>query len=507
MEHQNQAPTADSADVVVVGFGGSGAAAAIEAHDRGARVLVVEKASEEHHSPTTALLAGGAMFGTDVDQTHTYLAACAGNLIPSEVCRSWAEEAAVLRDWIDGLAPEAFRMAPPKPSAEFPHLPGAAAIESSFGEFTSADGEWSKGSGAHLFDALRRAVQRRGIEVRYGARAQQLISTDGRIQGIVVDTETGPHELHAHRAVVLATGGFEFDDELKRQYLTGGDQVHFYGSRYATGDGIRMAQAVGADLWHMSNMAGRGVGHFVDTEGRVVNAIMLLDLKWVGLNDPVGYIITDRDGHRFADESVQAKLGHSFYYEMLHYDAEAGVFPRIPSYWIFDQRRFEAGPLTIPRYGSSGAAGYAWSDDNSHELDKGWIHRGTTVEEVAAAAGIADPSAAADEVARYNRACAGAKDPYRSATMDMTPLDSPPYYCVKLWPGGTNTTGGPRRDATGRVVHAFGHRIDGLYACGENGSIIGERYPGLYAYYSEVLSSGRIAGRNAARKRCPTAEH
>ena len=65
--------------------------------------------------------------------------------------------------------------------------------------------------------------------------------------------------------------------------------------------------------------------------------------------------------------------------------------------------------------------------------------------------------------------------------------------------GGTNTTGGPRRNENGQIMHVFGHPIAGLYGCGENGSIIGARYPGLYAYYSEVLCSGRIAGRAAAR--------
>ncbi|MEE2059016.1 FAD-dependent oxidoreductase [Rhodococcus artemisiae] len=492
-----EAQSDDTFDVVVVGFGGSGAAAAIEAHDRGARVLILEKATEETHAPTTALLAGGAMFAGNADSAHVYLSACAGKVVPHDVSRAWAEEAATLRSWIDGLSPSTFRTAEPVPSAEFDDIDGADSIISSAGEARTSDGTWAKGSGAELFAALRHAVEKRGIEVRFGARAHQLTVDNDRVNGVRFRTVGGDEYIQA-TSVILATGGFEFDDELKRQYLTGGDQVHFYGSQHATGDGLRMAQAVGADLWHMSRMAGRGVGHFVTSEGAVVNTIMLLDLKWLGRADQVGYIITDGNGRRFADESVQAKLGHSFFYEMLYYDAESGTFPRIPSYWIFDSRRFGAGPLSIPRYGASGGGGHSWSDDNVAETDDGWIHVGATVEEVARAAGIGNPSVVADEVERYNKACVGGEqDAFRPSGSDMTPLDQPPYYCVKLWPGGTNTSGGPRRDAHGRVVHVFGHPIPGLFACGENGSIIGERYPGLYAYYSEVLCTGRIAGRNA----------
>ncbi|QZH60910.1 FAD-dependent oxidoreductase [Mycolicibacterium farcinogenes] len=486
-------------EVIVVGFGGSGAAAAIEAHDQGAKVLILEKASPEAHAPTTALLAGGAMFTTDEAEAHTYLAACAGKLIPPEVSRAWAREATTLRNWLNQLDPERFRMSSNKPGAEFPHLPGAAAIESAAGEFHVGEAQWAKAAGAHMFAALRHAVANRGIEVRYGTRAQRLLSEAGRIVGVVADADGTTVRVVARKAVILATGGFEFDDELKRQYLTGGDSVHFYGSKFATGDGVRMAAAEGADLWHMSSMAGRGVGHFEGPDGQVVNAIMLLDLKWVGRDDEYAYVITDGHGRRFADESIQAALGHSFYYEMLHYDAETGSFPRIPSYWFFDHRRFTAGALTIPRYGAAGVGTYQWSDDNLAELERGWIHRADTIEELAAAVGITDPAATAAEIADYNQSCVDGDDRFRARGASMVAIEAPPYYCVKLWPGGTNTTGGPRRDANGQIVHVFGHSIEGLYGCGENGSIIGERYPGLYAYYSEVLSSGRIAGRNAAR--------
>lgn len=489
-------------DVLIVGFGGSGAAAAIEAHDNGARVLIVEKAPEPAHAPTTALLAGGAMFATHPVAAHAYLASAAGTLIPSEVSKAWAAEAVDLREWLNSLDPGRFRMGPTKPGAEFPHLPGAQSIESAAGEFADDTGRWVKGSGEHLFNALRSAVTLRGIEVRYAVRAVRLLNEGGRIVGVVAETN-GVKEPISARSVVLATGGFEFDDELKRQYLTGGDSVHFYGSRFATGDGIRMAAAEGADLWHMSSMAGRGIGHFTDDAGSVVNAIMLLDLKWVGHDDEYAYVITDGHGSRFADESIQAALGHSFYYEMLHYDAEMGVYPRIPSYWFFDHRRFTAGALTIPRYGAAGAGSYQWSDDNQVELERGWIHRADTIEELAAVVGIADPARAAAEVAQYNYSCEAGGDRFRSEGAALVALDEPPYYCVKLWPGGTNTTGGPRRNESGQIMHVFGHPIAGLYGCGENGSIIGARYPGLYAYYSEVLCSGRIAGRAAAQHRLP----
>jgi hypothetical protein len=250
-----------------------------------------------------------------------------------------------------------------------------------------------------------------------------------------------------------------------------------------------MAQDVGADLWHMNQMVGRGVGSFPLPEGGRLNVI-------IGIGPP-GYVITDGAGARFAEESQQARLLHGFYFELLTIDAATGRHPRIPCYWFFDERRRLAGPLTYPHLGAGAVGLYTWSPDNSAEIERGWISRGATVAAAARAAGVADPEAAEESVAAYNAACAAGADPFGRPADTLVPLDRPPYYCVPLYPGGSNTTGGPRRNADGQVLHVFGDAIPGLYAAGELGQASGLLYPADGSNLSEALCFGQIAAEHA----------
>ena len=83
----------------------------------------------------------------------------------------------------------------------------------------------------------------------------------------------------------------------------------------------------------------------------------------------------------------------------------------------------------------------------------------------------------------------------------MLPLDSPPFYAIKLFPGGPNTQGGPRHNSKAQVVNPFGEPIPGLYAAGECGSIFSMLYPVGGGNLSECIAFGRIAAENAVRER------
>jgi succinate dehydrogenase/fumarate reductase flavoprotein subunit len=460
-------------DVVVAGFGGSGAAAAITAADLGGEVLILEKQAEDSHLPSTAALAGGAMLVTDVAAATGYLDACAMGLTSHAVNHAWATKAADLGDWINALDPAHYRLGVAKPSAEHPDIEGASAIVTANGLRVRADGAVEPGTGTDLFAALSSAVRSRPIGVRFGARAVSLRrSAEGRVTGIDFEVGGNRQTAHARRGVILATGGYGFNDQLKEQFLPA-RPTYFYGGRASTGDGIVLAQAVGAALWHMNLLMGRGVGHFCTADGRDVDVILLLSAHPGGATE-AGYVVTDGDGTRFAPERAR--------------------FARVPSYWFLDRRRIAAGPLTMTGYGSAGRLGYRWSHDNQAEIDAGWIAAGPTVEAAAAAAGVADPARAAQSVREYNRACSRGADPFGRPVETLVPLDQPPYYCVPLWPGGISTIGGPRRNERGQIEHALGPAIPGLYGAGENGSNMGPLYPGQAAYYSDVLCSGRIAG-------------
>ncbi|WP_172457331.1 FAD-dependent oxidoreductase [Pseudonocardia sp. N23] len=473
----------DEVDLVVVGFGGAGAAAAITAHDAGATVVVCEKQAADAHTPSTRMSGGLVMAVDSAPDGAAYLDACAGGMVPADVTAAWAESATDVLDWLRKTAGLTFSCIN---TAEHPELPGASGV----GVHQPGDAAFrldpSAGAGDALFAAVAAAVRSREIEVRWSTPAQRLIVEDGRVVG--VQTAGGP--IRARRGVVLTCGGYEFDENLKRDNLRA-YPVHFYGNPGNTGDGVRMAQAAGAGLWHMNSMVGRAIGHFPleSAEGGWLNFIISID--------PPGHVIADRHGERYADETMQAQLLHGFYYEMLRYDYERAEYSRIPSWWVFDERRRAAGPLTLAHIGAVKVGLYDWSADNSAEIERGWIARGDTPFEAAVAAGMEDPEALARSVAEYNAACAAGVDPLGRAAETLVPLDSPPYYCVPVYPGGSNTCGGPVRDAGSRVLDPYDVPIPGLYAAGELGQPVGMLYPADGANLSEAFCFGRIAATTA----------
>lgn len=481
----------DQADLVVVGYGGAGAATAVTAADAGATVLLLEKQPQASHTPSTRMSGGIVMACTDPVAATEYLDACAGGVVPASVTRTWMDEAAGLVDWFTAAGVELPLQV--CGGAEHPSLPGAEAIVTYQPGTGGTRLDPSGGGGPALWDAVAAAVQRRAsVHIAFDAPAQRLRRDgSGRVTGVRVRQGAGTVDVRAHHGVVLACGGFEFDPWLTRNYLRT-DPVRFYGNPGNTGDGVRMALDVGADLWHMNQMVGRAVGSFVLDDGRRLGFI-------IGI-DPPGYVITDRCGRRFADEEPQARLRHDFYYHLLSFDSERGEYPRNPCFWFFDDRRRAAGPLTYPHIGACGVGLYQWSADNSAEIDRGWIAAGKTAAEAAAAAGCADPEQAERTVAEYNAACERGVDPLGRPPSTLVPIDGPPYYCVPLWAGGSNTSGGPRRNEASQVLDAFGEPIAGLYAAGELGQVLGVRYPADGANLSDAFCFGRIAARHALGK-------
>jgi succinate dehydrogenase/fumarate reductase flavoprotein subunit len=498
---------ADEADVVVVGFGGAGAACAIAAADHGASVIVLEKQPEDRHTPSTYMSGGIVMGVNDVERAALYMDRCTGGMIPFAVSRAWAVMAADLVGWLDRIgadlalvkvgegentqfegfeAVEAWTQS--RPPSDFDSAVRDLSAPPTVGALASGmnTGEAGRRTGAEYFESLQRVVSSRaGIRVRYGCPGQRLIQDGtGRVTGVrTVDGSV----YGARRGVVLTCGGYEWDDEIKINTLKA-SPVYFYGNPGNTGDGIRMAQAAGADLWHMNQMIGRAIGHF-DLDGQALNFV-------IGIHPP-GYLITDKYGQRFANEVSQAQMKHSFYYELLKYDAEKQEYPRNPCYWVFDERRLSAAPLVSLRSGFVRAGYYDWSPDNSREVAKGWIKQADDVASLGKLAGLANPLALAETVERYNAGCASGSDEFGRPVETLVPLDSPPYYCVALYPGGSNTCGGPRRDERARVLDAFGDPIPGLYAAGELGEAVGLLYPANGANLSESICFGRIAAADA----------
>lgn len=479
-------------DVVVVGFGAAGAAAAIEAADRGATVAILEKQASDRHTPSTVMSGGLIMTVLDVERATSYLDTCAQGLTPREVSRAWAQKSAELRPWLEKALELEFQRVGP---AEHAGVDGVDAIEvlqlkgpetTWAGPRTSGSSDAPPQMARELWAAVRAAVERRSdrITVLWESPGSRLTTEDGRVTGVRYGDAS--QVIRARKGVVLTCGGYEFDEELKRQYLPA-TPIHFYGNPGNTGDGIRMAQDVGADLWHMNLMVGRAVMRVTREDGGEHGLLVRVA--------PGGYVLTDGDGRRYMDESVQAELGHTVYYDLIPYDGIEHRHPRIPSYWFFDERRRSVGPLTPPSVGLVGVGLLDWDADNAAQIASGLIPHGDTVEEAALAAGMT-PEAARSAVATieaYNAGCETGDDEQGRPADSLEQIASPPYYCVPLYPGGSNTSGGPRRDARARVLTPYGEPIPGLYAAGELGQVAGAWYPSAGGNLADAFCFGMIA--------------
>lgn len=472
-------------DLVVVGYGAAGAAAALTARRAGASVVLVEKQPRDRHTPSTRMSGGLIMVVEDSVSGTDYLDHCAGGMVPRDVSARWAERATGLEGWLSELGLPTARIG----GAEHPELPGADGISVRQPGRARFRLDAEAGAGPHLYAALTAAVDAAGVPVRWASPAARLLPTgDGAVCGVLVGSGEDAVEIRGRHGVVLCTGGYEFDEAMKMDHLRA-YPMHFYGNPGNTGDGVRMAQAVGADLWHMNQMVGRAIGSFPMPDGSRMNLI-------IGI-DPPGYVITDGAGHRFADESHQARLLHGFYFSLLEIDPATGRHPRVPCYWFFDERRRRAGPLTYRHLGAGAVGLYDWSPDNSREIERGWVHVGDSIAAAASAAGMPDPETAAATVAAYNESCVRRVDPLGRPADSLVAISEPPFYCVPLYPGGSNTTGGPRRNADARVLDVFGDVIPGLFAAGELGQASGLLYPADGSNLSEALCFGQVAAESA----------
>jgi succinate dehydrogenase/fumarate reductase flavoprotein subunit len=518
-------------DVVVVGFGAAGIAAAISAHDEGAEVVVLEKAAERDAGGNTRV-AGQVWFTPrDAESAKRYLSDAAGEMpVDEDVADAWAEETTHNTEWLEARAAEAsghIDVDPTDPGGQdleataFSYAEAAAQYadepiggeeqaeiagpvggedvpRDEFPEFDNSCGtDWIFFGGrqgwSRLWLRIKAALETREIEVRYGTGARQLIRDGaGRVVGVLADSPDGPERILARRGVVLAAGGFENNAAMIRKYLATPFATP-WGSPLNTGDGIRMGQAVGADLANMYNhmafpgirIPGRETGEAVFPRG-------------------TGFIHVRRDGRRFIDESIPSRHGKSTLGGRLEFN------PHGEMWTVLDETVRKAGPFSFTRGQFAGGwlkqvDRYDWSEDNLAEIENGWIVRADTVRELAEKLEI-DPDGLETEVARYNSfAAAGEDAAFGRAGAAMAPIETPPFYGYKWGYLLINTMGGLRKDGQARVLDVEGRAIPGLYCAGEIASTYTWALGGGQSI-GDALAFGRIAGRVAAREPATVAE-
>lgn len=477
-------------DVLVIGYGGAGACAAIEAHDNGANVLIIEKLSVG--GGNTAVSAGGFMIPTDAKKAYDYLASTftlANSEMDPELVKEFCKEIPAAKPFLEGLKPDTKIWV--YGHAGFPRLPNADVIDKCRLK--------GKGSGGIvLFNLYRHAVESvRKIPILFNTPATRLIRDGETIVGAVAQHQGKTIHIKARKGVILATGGYEYDASGLHAFALGRDILSL-GSPGNTGDGLRMAQAVGARLWHMSAFS------------------CPLGMKVPGLKAALrfnamgpGYIWVDQDGKRFVNE--KGIDIHTCLYAVNHLDPVKNRYPRIPCYAILDDETIKTGPICGGRSSGYGFFGenYKWSDDNSKEIESGIIIKADSIAELANKLNIPG-TALQTTVERWNKDIRNGSDSLfnraitrlpknknTAAHVISAPLETGPVYGVPLYPALFNTQGGPKKNANAQVLNAFNEVIPRLYVVGELGSIWGDIYQGA-TNNAESIVFGRIAGRHAA---------
>ena len=480
------------ADVVVVGYGGAGAVTAITASEAGASVILLEKHAEP--GGNTGCSSGNVRAHSNPAQHADFLMAIGLGETSTEMAHTWADTAALVEPWLrshgakfvvnkvnarfKGAFKDAF------PNAETPDL-----------NITMAREDKQQGSGKDLFEFLSARVKKcRNVEVMLETPAYRLIQDPVSKAILGVRAKNGGKELRirARKGVVLSLGGFQANRQMMADYVQQApSRIVPAGTPHNTGDGIKMALEVGADLWHMENVEW-GMFGFKPAE--------LPAAFWI---DPRGrsHIVVNKDGSRFLDESTTYNHAKKPL-EVFFFDEKKNRFPNHPWFLVFDEKARKAGPVIMVNRGAVTAPFstwnlshtlHAWSPDNSKEIELGWIKKGDTVEDLAKTLAI-DPAGLRKQIETYNQSAKSGKDEAFERTAPLAALDQGPFYGMELAVSIINTEGGPRRNAKSQILNPFGEVIPGLYGAGEFGSMFSLLFPG--GHLTECFVSGLLAGRS-----------
>jgi succinate dehydrogenase/fumarate reductase flavoprotein subunit len=499
-----------SADVVVVGCGYAGAVAAIEAHDAGAKVLLIEKMPDPGGISITS--GGNVRIVSDAVKGFRYLEATNAGTTPDDVLRALAEGMTAIPEYFAKLASVSGAKVDkrqvdgnyPFPGTEtfgyvsIAHIPDFDAAATY--PFVSSYVPIQRAAGVRLFKVIEDNIRARGIAVMLSTPAKRLITDDdGGVRGVSAEHDGRVISIKARRAVILACGGFEANPEMQRQYW---QEKPVLNAAYAgnTGDGILMAQDVGAQLWHMWHYHGvYGFRHPDPSYPFGVRPKRLPD--WIPgelarADVRVPWIIVDRVGRRFMNEYPPYTQDTSWR-SMAAFDPQSMRYLRNPALMIMDEPGRGAYPIVSPTFNDRRLK-FEWSEATLRDLEARIIKRADSLEALANVAGI-DVAILEDTIASWNAACAAGRDAeFGRPPTSMVPIATPPFYAAEVHPVCSNTHGGPVHDAAQRVIGAFGGPIPRLFAAGELGGVFGHLYMSG-GNLAECFVGGWTAGRTAAR--------
>ena len=457
-------PTERRADVVVIGGGGAGLAAAVQAHQEGATVIVLEKMSRLGGN---TVLSGGAFNVVDESRqklhgiedsverhiTQTYEGGDRlGNL---DLIKVLVENAAGAVRWLEELGMK---------------------FQDSI--FTVPGGMWARALrpvaplGTGFIETLGAYVEKEnGIEVLLETTATELILDGGRVVGVRATTAAGQLTVMANNAVIVAAGGFGANVEMRDRVnvhwpsLTNIKTTNHPGT---TGDGIRMAEAIGAsviglDQIQLLPLGDPATGSLSGSIGRSVDTT----------------IYVNKDGKRFVNEGARRDVM-----------TRALMEQRDATLWeVVDRDSYPTGDTRN---------NFAETIDSL--VSQGRAFRADTLEELARLINV-NPANLVQTVAEFNAAVERKGGDAFGRTLFADKLDTAPFYAAPRAPTVHHTMGGIAINTSAEVLDPNGKIIPGLFAAGEvTGGIHGSNRLGGNAL-PDTIVFGRIAGRNAANAR------
>jgi len=453
-----------TADVVIIGGGGAGLAAAVSAHQNGATVIVVEKMSRLGGN---TILSGGALNAVDpvrqtaqgiedsIEKHYTQTYEGGDKLGNPVLIRTLVENAYAGVQWLEELGmafkDEVFTVLGGMwPRAHKPATPLGTGFISTYQDYIDNN---------------------KGIEVLLDTEALELVFKDGRVTGVKATSEKGDVVLNANNGVILATGGFSANNELLEKYnetwpsLADIKTTNHPG---ATGDGLVMAEAVGANLIGLSNIQLLPMGDPAtgSLSGNIEQGVE-------------NRIFVNKEGNRFVDEGARR-------------DVMTKALMQQTDSWLWVVLDAKNYPTKETKNN--------FNETIDDLIAQGRAFKGDTLEELAKQIGV-DPANLVKAVNEFNAAVDSGKADAFGRTLFDTKIDTPPYYAGARVPTVHHTMGGVEINEYTQVLDATGAIIPGLYAAGEvTGGIHGSNRLGGNAL-ADILVFGRIAGESAALKR------
>ena len=449
-EVEKTAETLDC-DVVIVGAGGAGLTAAVRATQEGAKVLVLEKMS---FVGGNSLKASGGMncadtkFQAAADITDSGVPEFIEDTMNGghgindlALVTTMAENSAEAVEWLESIG------AP---------LPKVAATGGTTHKYLHSPEDGSP-VGAYLIAKLSEEAEKQGIEIMLNTKATEIIMADGAAAGVKAEDAEHEYTVNA-KAVILATGGFGSNFDMMCSFNPSLANAVTTNHPGATGDGILMAEAVGAATVDMDQ---------IQLHPTVYQATsMLVSEKMRSL----GAILVNQEGKRFTNDLATRDAVSAAELK------QTGGY----AYIVFDQNLVD---------NNKSAKEY---------IEKGMAVSGDTYEALAQAMGV-DEAAFVETMNTWNAAVAAGEDAEfgRNNGMDAD-LSTAPFYAIQIAPGIHHTMGGVKIDVRTEVISTGGAPIPGLYAAGEvTGGVHGGNRIGGNAVCDFVVF-GRIAGANAA---------